>query len=894
MADSGRIVNGAWMPAVDANGYPIPDAYIRVFVNRTTTLASIYADEARTTLRSNPVYADSSGQFPPIWQDNTLMFSLEFGSVSKGPIATVDDLQPSSNIGGASDKADRDLQNAAYRLNDVEAAPTVTRPPSLRGLETRNVADYAGSDFTTKLLNAQASLLSSGGGKMGLPVMDGPVVLEAPFRVPDDSHIYGLYANPGEGSGMGGPFKTKGLNSAGIIEQDLNAGAQIQMGHRSHLSNVVLRRWGMPEEFTSASQAITDIAGWAGRPLIGGGVDIKLSDLMILGFEYAYEHVVGERLNMKDVRFDCANGIVFSEIYDVDLIQNVRGWPYMTAHRDWTEDDFETLARPGTAFTFYEGCDWTNARDMFAIGYQVGCDLVANTRPGDPHPRAPAHVSLPNMSLDNIFQLGRTDTIGIRIGENVRSTVLEAPRIAAHGIGIQHNGDGVVIVRDARMWGTFNAFIEQNGGYLNVEGGNFEPQEDVAPAANVFRFGDDIIGAVVNVSAPSSPVIEGSNAAKQKVNLTRNGGGTVTSLTTLLGPSADRAYKSEGFEAGISSSLDNSVSGFAFERFEARTSAGATAVQDGVTVPPNAIGKTVFMVMDPSASTTSKQVSAHYARIKVSDPSDYVGGKVRDGVAHFSFAYADVDKARAFARNAVVDAGWNNSHQTYLVADEREVRNYTLQPDQPLLEQPDTKVVDQILSTGGMVAAGTWYITKDGGTFQRLIRSEPSIMENSGHLWEHGDSFALKVQNNEVTIGLGTTTPRAADGVGVHRKKAGGEVFDIFEMPATGGVGHAFLDFITTGVFALSAGVRRTTADFVIAAGEGLGGPIVSSFSHYAGAARWGLGAFPDVTNDGANFLWLGNGSAPTSTFNGGTLWVEGGALKYKGPSGTVTTVGAA
>lgn len=96
---SGRLVNGDWMPAVDANGYPLPDAYIRVYVNRTTTLATVYSDEALTLPLTNPVLADSSGQFPYIWQDSALLFSMELGSVSRGTIATVDDVAPSSELG---------------------------------------------------------------------------------------------------------------------------------------------------------------------------------------------------------------------------------------------------------------------------------------------------------------------------------------------------------------------------------------------------------------------------------------------------------------------------------------------------------------------------------------------------------------------------------------------------------------------------------------------------------------------------------------------------------------------------------------------------------------------------------------------------------------------------
>lgn len=107
---SGRLVIPNFMPAVDFNGIPISGAKIYFFVNRTTTLATIYADEALTTPLANPVISDFSGQFVPVWQDITLFFSASVEG-DEGVLLTVDDLEPSSNIGGAANKLDRDGGN---------------------------------------------------------------------------------------------------------------------------------------------------------------------------------------------------------------------------------------------------------------------------------------------------------------------------------------------------------------------------------------------------------------------------------------------------------------------------------------------------------------------------------------------------------------------------------------------------------------------------------------------------------------------------------------------------------------------------------------------------------------------------------------------------------------
>jgi hypothetical protein len=43
-----------------------------------------------------------------------------------------------------------------------------------------------------------------------------------------------------------------------------------------------------------------------------------------------------------------------------------------------------------------------------------------------------------------------------------------------------------------------------------------------------------------------------------------------------------------------------------------------------------------------------------------------------------------------------------------------------------------------------------------------------------------------------------------------------------------------------------------------------------------------------------AKTIQIANGTAPTANVTGGQLYVEAGALKYRGSSGTITTLGAA
>lgn len=64
---AGIIVIPSLFPARDRFGWLVPGAKLGVYVNRTTTKAAIFSDEALTTPLDNPVVANSSGNFPLIW-----------------------------------------------------------------------------------------------------------------------------------------------------------------------------------------------------------------------------------------------------------------------------------------------------------------------------------------------------------------------------------------------------------------------------------------------------------------------------------------------------------------------------------------------------------------------------------------------------------------------------------------------------------------------------------------------------------------------------------------------------------------------------------------------------------------------------------------------------------
>lgn len=125
---AGRLIIPGWSPAVDADGVPIPNAKMFFYLNKTTTLATVYSDMALTLPLSNPVLANAAGQWPAIWADDTNLFSVSIDAPYGPPGVpfTFDDLGPSTstNTGGAANKLDRDGANAEPDLlPNIGAAP---------------------------------------------------------------------------------------------------------------------------------------------------------------------------------------------------------------------------------------------------------------------------------------------------------------------------------------------------------------------------------------------------------------------------------------------------------------------------------------------------------------------------------------------------------------------------------------------------------------------------------------------------------------------------------------------------------------------------------------------------------------------------------------------------
>lgn len=350
---SGRLVNGNWMPAVDSDGYPIPDAYIRVYTNMTSTLATIYANEPLTVPLENPVYANSSGQFPPIWQDSALLFSLEFGSTSLGPLGTVDDLAPSSNIGGAADKLDRDggnpepgfltnvgaaatdLSNATIPLIDTYQPPAVVYHRK-RALVISDMASYEDdpdapndaawaetlSDATDQYASGEISVVDT--FRLAGTVV-GPQ--RVGFTVPQDVKVV-------SGDNMDFSFNVSrlwsGKKAAIVCADNVSQGVVASEGSKLVGLNI------LKECVSTPPNSVTDFFDRLDL-FFGDGITanslpgFEAHDLTVVGFNRTGVILGCERFNMSRIKADCLSGLEVLTLLDVGYLTQISQWPLFAA-----------------------------------------------------------------------------------------------------------------------------------------------------------------------------------------------------------------------------------------------------------------------------------------------------------------------------------------------------------------------------------------------------------------------------------------------------------------------------------------------------------------------------------------------------------------------------------
>ena len=156
----------------------------------------------------------------------------------------------------------------------------------------------------------------------------------------------------------------------------------IELHDSTSISNCVLFRKGMasPIDNSSASQVAAHINSYQGIALFSHGEDVNVEHVLILGFKQAFFSWFRGRQRLNYVSGDNHNGIRMDLVFDVSYVSNCHMWNFTTfgvgSGFEGAEVDGRTNnTRPGTAYHFKQGGDWSKLTNCFSYGYDVGFNI---------------------------------------------------------------------------------------------------------------------------------------------------------------------------------------------------------------------------------------------------------------------------------------------------------------------------------------------------------------------------------------------------------------------------------------------------------------------------------------------------------------------------------------
>lgn len=184
---AGRLLLPSWMPALNGDGFPIPNAKVYFYQNLTTLLASVFSDQGLTIPLANPVEANAEGRFPAVWADDAVLYSASV-EAPYGPAGvpfTYDNLAASMAadilVAGAAEAA---ADEAADSLADVLAAIQAAQ-------DADGVAAVAGA------IAGQAAAESVVATKQDTTFVSAPsIVRGVANKLTQDFHLFDVITSP--------------------------------------------------------------------------------------------------------------------------------------------------------------------------------------------------------------------------------------------------------------------------------------------------------------------------------------------------------------------------------------------------------------------------------------------------------------------------------------------------------------------------------------------------------------------------------------------------------------------------------------------------------------------------------------------------------------------------
>ncbi len=165
-----------------------------------------------------------------------------------------------------------------------------------------------------------------------------------------------------------------------LIQYFLQAGSRIKLASTATitcaggnlLEKVVYHRADMTGA-ESSSAAYTGVC----IKLIGS--DVTIQNNLIVGFNTWLYSNGPSRLIILNNKWDCNNGVVIKNCFDIPHVENNHGWPYGTITASTPITAFDTtnyLYRNGTAYTF-DTVSWPKVTNNFCYGHGLGYNFTA-------------------------------------------------------------------------------------------------------------------------------------------------------------------------------------------------------------------------------------------------------------------------------------------------------------------------------------------------------------------------------------------------------------------------------------------------------------------------------------------------------------------------------------
>lgn len=307
----------------------------------------------------------------------------------------------------------------------------------------------------------------------GKPVaaLNGPYLIDGTVLNRPGVHIRGPLHSPGEIL----PYSSADyMSRRGTLI--VNPAAKIVQDHKSGISGFTVVRKGLGGPWSTAGEAATGIAAFAGSPIWWDQKqDVRVSDILALGFSYA-AYGTGERSKVERVQFDCTNGVVIQAATDVVRVTDCHGFPFLTAHAPWVTNTL--LQRAGSAFLFGNTADWCKMTNCFSFAYATGFEVV----------NADNCVLLGCMA-DGAVQVAGTR--GFYVHGTSKETVILGGQTGqqAYGLVFDYSGNpfderAVCTATTFRSWGATAAHLYAASGRL-IHTGGYHRAGGVTPVAGV-------------------------------------------------------------------------------------------------------------------------------------------------------------------------------------------------------------------------------------------------------------------------------------------------------------------------------------------------------------------------------------------------------------------------